>query len=32
MAKASNGETGSVDERWIGKYTKFADPEKHYKG
>ncbi len=31
VAKQRNGETGSVDLRWIGKYTKFADPEKHYK-
>ena len=32
IAKQRSGETGSVDLRWIGKYTKFADPEKHYKG
>lgn len=31
IAKQRNGETGSVDLRWIGKYTKFADPEKYYK-
>ena len=31
IAKQRSGETGSVDLRWIGKYTKFADPEKHYK-
>lgn len=30
IAKQRSGETGSVDLRWIGKYTKFADPEKHY--
>lgn len=30
IAKQRAGETGSVDLRWIGKYTKFADPEKHY--
>lgn len=30
IAKHRNGEVGSVDLRWIGKYTKFADPEKHY--
>ena len=32
IAKQRSGETGSVDLRWIGKYTKFADPAKHYKG
>ena len=32
IAKQRSGETGSVDLRWIGKYTKFADPEKHSKG
>lgn len=32
IAKQRSGETGSVDLLWIGKYTKFADPEKHYKG
>lgn len=32
IAKQRAGETGSVDLRWIGKYTKFADPEKHYQG
>lgn len=32
IAKQRSGETGSVDLRWIGKYTKFADPEKHYQG
>ncbi|MGN0368154.1 MAG: replicative DNA helicase [Wujia sp.] len=32
IAKQRSGETGSVDLRWIGKYTKFADPEKYYKG
>ncbi|MCM1287001.1 MAG: replicative DNA helicase [Clostridium sp.] len=31
IAKQRNGETGSIDLRWIGKYTKFADPEKHYR-
>ncbi len=31
IAKQRNGETGSVDLRWIGKYTKFADPEKQYR-
>ena len=30
IAKQRSGETGSIDLRWIGKYTKFADPEKHY--
>lgn len=30
IAKQRSGETGSVDLRWIGKYTKFADPEKYY--
>ena len=30
IAKHRNGEVGSVDLRWIGKYTKFADPEKYY--
>ncbi len=30
IAKQRAGETGSVDLRWIGKYTKFANPEKHY--
>jgi len=30
VAKQRSGETGSVDLRWIGKFTKFADPEKHY--
>jgi replicative DNA helicase len=30
VAKQRSGETGSVDLRWIGKYTKFADPEKYY--
>lgn len=29
IAKQRAGETGSVDLRWIGKYTKFANPEKH---
>ncbi|MDD6328046.1 MAG: replicative DNA helicase [Eubacteriales bacterium] len=28
IAKQRSGETGSVDLRWIGKYTKFADPER----
>ena len=32
IAKQRSGETGSVDLRWLGKYTKFADPEKHYQG
>ena len=32
IAKQRSGETGSVDLRWIGKYTKFADPERHYQG
>lgn len=32
IAKQRAGETGSVDLRWIGKYTKFADPEKIYNG
>ena len=32
IAKQRSGETGSVDLRWIGKYTKFADPEKYFKG
>ena len=32
IAKQRGGEVGSVDLRWIGKYTKFADPEKHYQG
>ena len=31
VAKNRSGETGSVDLRWIGKYTKFANPEKYYK-
>ncbi len=31
VAKNRSGETGSVDLRWIGKYTKFANPEKFYK-
>lgn len=31
VAKQRAGETGSIDLRWIGKYTKFANPEKHYK-
>lgn len=31
IAKQRSGETGRVDLRWIGKYTKFADPEKQYK-
>lgn len=31
IAKNRSGETGSVDLRWIGKYTKFANPEKFYK-
>ncbi len=31
IAKQRAGEIGSVDLRWIGKYTKFADPEKYYK-
>ena len=30
IAKQRSGETGSIDLRWLGKYTKFADPEKHY--
>jgi replicative DNA helicase len=30
VAKQRAGETGSVDLRWIGKYTKFANPEKNY--
>ncbi len=30
IAKQRSGETGSVDLRWIGKYTKFADPERQY--
>ena len=30
IAKHRSGEVGSVDLRWIGKYTKFADPEKFY--
>lgn len=30
IAKQRNGEVGSVDLRWIGKYTKFADPERTY--
>jgi replicative DNA helicase len=30
IAKQRAGETGSVDLRWIGKYTKFANPEKNY--
>lgn len=30
IAKQRAGETGSVDLRWIGKYTKFADPERSY--
>jgi replicative DNA helicase len=30
IAKQRSGETGSVDLRWIGKYTKFANPEKNY--
>lgn len=30
VAKQRSGETGSVDLRWIGKYTKFANPERHY--
>ena len=28
VAKQRSGETGSVDLRWLGKYTKFADAEK----
>ncbi len=28
VAKQRNGETGSVDLRWIGKYTRFANAEK----
>lgn len=32
IAKQRAGETGSVDLRWIGKYTKFANPEKQYNG
>ena len=31
IAKNRSGETGTVDLRWIGKYTKFANPEKYYK-
>ena len=31
VAKNRSGETGSVDLRWLGKYTKFANPEKYYK-
>ncbi len=31
ISKNRSGETGSVDLRWIGKYTKFANPEKFYK-
>jgi replicative DNA helicase len=30
VAKHRAGEIGSVDLRWIGKYTKFANPEKNY--
>ena len=30
IAKQRSGETGSVDLRWIGKYTKFADPERQH--
>lgn len=30
VAKQRSGETGSVDLRWLGKYTKFADAEKYY--
>lgn len=30
IAKHRAGETGSVDLRWLGKYTKFANPEKQY--
>ncbi len=30
IAKQRSGETGSIDLRWLGRYTKFADPEKHY--
>ena len=30
VAKQRNGETASVDLRWIGKYTKFANAEKNY--
>ena len=30
IAKQRSGETGSIDLRWIGKYTKFANPEKYY--
>ncbi|MGN0436172.1 MAG: replicative DNA helicase [Wujia sp.] len=30
VAKQRSGETGSVDLRWIGKYTKFANSEKHF--
>ena len=31
VAKQRNGETASVDLRWLGKYTKFANAEKNYK-
>ena len=31
VAKNRSGETGTIDLRWIGKYTKFANPEKYYK-
>ncbi len=31
IAKNRSGETGTIDLRWIGKYTKFANPEKYYK-
>ena len=30
IAKQRSGETGSVDLRWMGKFTKFANPEKYY--
>ena len=30
IAKQRSGETGSVDLRWIGKYTKCADPERQH--
>ncbi len=30
VAKQRSGETGSIDLRWLGKYTKFADAEKYY--
>ncbi|MBO5388025.1 MAG: replicative DNA helicase [Lachnospiraceae bacterium] len=30
IAKNRSGETGTIDLRWIGKYTKFANPEKYY--